>query len=512
VTPPDAGSTPAASTNSLISRAARSVFGLFLLLGFAAGASSSEPAKILWRGSTYSIATADADFRIADAARALGFEVSTDPTTGVLKISGEGHQLYLGVGTLQVPVDQKIMAISRPARSVGGELYAPLDFFEKILFPLAGATGAYDSAKRTWNLTETTPPLSLEVAVVHVDPSTQVVIKQSGSATFVPTLTDTGFQVRWPGQKVAGPFAERRYDDPFVSVVRFAGDTVSIEFKEKGLAARAYPLSSPERVVVEIGRAPAGSAALPLPSAPPGGITIVVDAGHGGGETGAIGHGGLQEKEITLQIARKIAAALPKALTCRVVMTRDGDSAISLDDRTSIANHEKADLFLSVHANSSRVAGAHGSETYYLSLQASDKLAQEVASQENQAGAEAPPAGTGANRDLDFILWDLAQSAHLKESSELAETIQNELNTLSGTQNRGIKQAPFRVLVGATMPAVLVETAFISNPDEEKKLSTPVFQENVADAVAKAVASFFAKHRGAPQRAAIPAQPGRLSE
>jgi len=502
VTSPDAGSTPAASTNFSILRAAAlaAIVAFFPLAGTLAA--SSEPAKILWRGNTFPLATADADFRISDAAKALGFEVTSDPTSGVLKISGEGHQLYLGVGTLQVPVDQKIMAISRPARAVGGELYAPLDFFEKILFPLAGAAGSYDPAHRVWTLTETTPPLSLEVAVVHVDPTTQVVIKQSGSANFVPSLTDTGFQVRWPGQKVAGPFAERRYDEPFISLVRFAGDTVSIEFKEKGLAARAYPLASPERVVVEVGRTPAGSPAAPLPAAPQAGVTIVVDAGHGGGETGAVGRAGLQEKEVTLQIARKLAAALPLALSCRVVMTRDSDQAISLDDRTSVANHEKADLFLSIHANSSRVTGAHGSETYYLSLQASDKLAQEVASQENQTGAGAPSSAAGGSRDLDFILWDLAQSAHLKESSELAEVIQQELNALSGTENRGIKQAPFRVLVGATMPAVLVEAAFISNPEEEKKLSSAAFQENVAYAVAKAVAGFFAKRRSAPQRAA----------
>ena len=215
----------------------------------------------------------------------------------------------------------------------------------------------------------------------------------------------------------------------------------------------------------------------------------------------------MQEKEVTLQIARKLAAALPKALSCRVVMTRDSDQAISLDDRTSVANHEKADLFLSIHANSSRVTGAHGAETYYLSLQASDKLAQEVASQENQTGSDTSSSAAGTNRDLDFILWDLAQSAHLKESSELAEVIQQELNALSGTENRGIKQAPFRVLVGATMPAVLVEAAFISNPEEEKRLSSAAFQENVADAVAKAVASFFAKRRAAPQRAASAPRP-----
>ena len=113
---------------------------------------------------------------------------------------------------------------------------------------------------------------------------------------------------------------------------------------------------------------------------------------------------------------------------------------------------------------------------------------------------------------LDFILWDLAQSAHLKDSSELAEAIQQELNVLSGTDNRGIKQAPFRVLVGATMPAVLVETAFISNPEEEKKLASPVFQQSVADGVGKAIAAYFGRRRAvapppAPTGAATPPTP-----
>src|SRR4029078_7734763 len=106
---------------------------------------------------------------------------------------------------------------------------------------------------------------------------------------------------------------------------------------------------------------------------------------------------------------------------------------------------------------------------YYLSLEASDKLSQEIASRENQpvlsGGPAAPATGAAPHPALDFILWDLAQTAHLKESSELAEATQEELNVLSGTESRGVKQAPFRVLVGATMPAVLVETAFISNAE-----------------------------------------------
>lgn len=351
-------------------------------------------------------------------------------------------------------------------------------------------------------------PLSFEVAVVHVEPTTQVVFKQSQPARFTPTLLPGAFRIQWASQRIIVPFAERKYDDPFVSAVRFSGDAAIIELTEPNLSARAYPLSNPDRVVVEIGR-PAPPAAPP--AAPPPGVgpalTIVIDAGHGGTETGAIGPGGLQEKDATLAIARRLSASLTRLLSARVLLTRDSDSLISLDDRTALANHEKADLFLSVHANSSRATGAHGSETYYLSLEASDKLAQEVANQENQAPAPAAEPGAQSSRDpsIDFILWDLAQTAHLKESSALAEAIQEELNALSGTQNRGIKQAPFRVLVGATMPAVLVETAFISNSEEEKRLANPVFQQNVADAIAKAISRFFARRKPGAVRPAPPA-------
>jgi N-acetylmuramoyl-L-alanine amidase len=447
------------------------------------------------------------EFVVSDAARALGFTVAADPGTSVLTLSGLGHQILIGPGTAQVPVDRRVVPISGPARVVGGSLYAPPDFFEKILFPLAGAAGAWDAAKRVWTLTPAgPPPVSIEVAVVHVAPTTQVVLRLSAAAKTATALSEKGFQVRFADTRIDPPFPEKRFDDPLVAAVRFAGDTATVDFREANLAARAYPLTSPDRIVVEVGRraavpaAPAESPAAAAPSVPA--LTIVVDPGHGGTETGAIGPGGLQEKEATLEIAKRLAAALPKVLACRAVLTRDSDVLISLDDRTSFANHEKADLFLSVHANSSRASSAKGSETYYLSLEASDKIAQEVAKEENQAGASAAASGgePSANPALDFILWDLAQSAHLKESSELAETIQVELNAVSDTANRGIKQAPFRVLVGATMPAVLVEVAFISNAEEEKKLRNPEFQQTVAEAVARSVAKFFTRRQPAAVR------------
>ena len=448
---------------------------------------------------------------VSDAARALGLTVAADAQTGVLTISGAGHQILLGPGTAQVPVDRRIVPISGPARLVSGSLYAPADFFEKVLFPLAGAAGSYDAAKKLWTLSPAgPPPLGIEVAVVHVAPTTQVVFRLSAPARTATATSERSFQVRFSDTKIDPPFPEKRYEDPLVASVRFAGDLATIDFREPGLSARAYPLSAPDRLVVEIGRQaalPTGPAAPAFePSAPSAAgapLTIVVDPGHGGGETGAVGPGGYQEKEATLAIAQRIVATLPRTLACRAVLTRDSDIQLPLDDRTSIANHEKADLFLSIHANSSRSASAQGSETYYLSLEASDKIAQEVASRENAvngSGGPAGPAAASGNPDLDFILWDMAQSAHLKESSEIAEAIQVELNAVSDTANRGIKQAPFRVLVGATMPAVLVEVAFISNADEEKRLRSPEFQQAVADAVARAVSRFYARRLPAAVR------------
>ena len=153
------------------------VLGLLLLAAFAA----AQEATLAWQGQTYKIAASGADFRIADAAKALGFAVAADPATGVLTLTGHGHKVLVGAGTAQVPVDQRLVSISRPAQTISGALYAPTDFFEKVLFPLVGAAGSYDAVKRVWTLAEA-KALAVDVAVVHVEAATQVVLRQSGPA------------------------------------------------------------------------------------------------------------------------------------------------------------------------------------------------------------------------------------------------------------------------------------------------------------------------------------------
>ena len=221
-------------------------------------------------------------------------------------------------------------------------------------------------------------------------------------------------------------------------------------------------------------------------------FVVVIDPGHGGEDMGARGPTGLVEKFVTLDIARRLRDKLSEEMDAVVILTRENDRAISLDDRTAMANHNHADLFVSVHANASRRHKARGAETYFLSYQATDDEARTVAAIENNSiGLD---EGIARQDGLELILWDIAQSAFLRESSELAEVIQDNMNDTLGIANRGIKQAPFKVLMGATMPAVLVEVAFITNADEERRLRDPAFKDRLAQSIHDSIARYHQKY------------------
>ena len=291
---------------------------------------------------------------------------------------------------------------------------------------------------------------------------------------------------------------------------RFRYDSFAIE-KSRQLAIDFYPLeeavAGPEKKVEEVPLEKTAkeeqaerAGRLPAPAAPSSratqlaraGIkTIVIDPGHGGLESGAKGKFGTLEKDITLAIGLKLKRIIERNLALRVEMTRDKDIDVSLENRAAIANNHKADLFISVHTNSSYRRNAQGSETFFLSLNATDEEARRLAYLENTSADLEKPLIEESQDEIKMILWDMAQSAYLKQSQALAEIIQDELNTLLGTTNRGIKQAPFKVLTGVACPAVLVEVAFISNPEEEKELVKESFQDSVAEALYRALVRYL---------------------
>ena len=222
---------------------------------------------------------------------------------------------------------------------------------------------------------------------------------------------------------------------------------------------------------------------------------VVLDPGHGGEDDGARGRRGLLEKDIALDLARDLADELAAA-GMEARLTRQSDVFVPLWDRAKLANDAGADLFISLHLNADRSRQAKGSEVFFLSMGDGDRVDEELAAQENAGGKGAGPAPDNV---LAGILNDLAQEAYLRDSERLAVAIQGQLNHLGGIKQRGVKQAPFVVLRGAAMPAVLVETAFISNPKEEARLKDPAFRRRVAQAIARGVQRYLASGPGLPQ-------------
>ena len=223
-------------------------------------------------------------------------------------------------------------------------------------------------------------------------------------------------------------------------------------------------------------------------------LKVVIDPGHGGDDGGAKGPKGLKEKSAALDIGRAVARKL-EAAGFQAALTREDDTFIPLWDRARAANAQGADLFISLHLNAARAKAARGSEVFFLSLGQGDD--DEVVAAEN-AGADMGPGSPDSV--VASILDDLAQKAFLQDSERLAVAIQGQLNRLAGIKERGVKQAPFIVLRGAAMPAVLVEVAFISNPKEEEKLKDPAFQIKVADAITQGVRRYFAETNGSVRR------------
>jgi len=219
--------------------------------------------------------------------------------------------------------------------------------------------------------------------------------------------------------------------------------------------------------------------------------TVVIDPGHGGIESGAKGRFGNLEKDITLAISLKLKALIEKNMGFEVVLTRDRDVDVSLENRSAAANNHKAGLFISIHANGAVQKKAAGSETFFLSLNATDEETRRLAYLENNGNDLQTHIDPSTDDDLMMILWDMAQTAYVKESSRLAEFVQIELDSMLGLRNRGIKQAPFKILRGVACPAILVEAAFLSNPDEETKLASDAYQNRVAEAIYRGLARFL---------------------
>jgi len=232
---------------------------------------------------------------------------------------------------------------------------------------------------------------------------------------------------------------------------------------------------------------------------------IVIDAGHGGHDTGTIGPDGVYEKDVVLDVALKLGKELEQRLGAEVVYTRDDDTFIPLETRTAIANQQQADLFISIHANSSSDPTARGVETYYLNF-TSDRAALETAARENAVSQQ-------SIHELQDLVKKIALKEKIEESRELAVDVQSSLHTglaskSPAIRDRGVKKAPFIVLIGANMPSILAEISFISNPTDEKKLQTSEYRQKIADSLYKGIAKYVNGLSGVKVAAKLATEPG----
>jgi N-acetylmuramoyl-L-alanine amidase len=223
---------------------------------------------------------------------------------------------------------------------------------------------------------------------------------------------------------------------------------------------------------------------------------IAVDPGHGGNDIGRMSPSGVEEKDVNLQIALMLRDRLIEELGVGVVMTRAEDVLVSLDERVETANTADAQLFISIHCNGWFTPDAEGFEVFFLAPARTEEEAQLARDENSSVAYEKQYPGDEGSDDIDFILWDMVQNEYLSESSDLAEMIQREMSESLNIRNRGVKQTGLRVLKGLTMPGVLIETAFLSNPKEEKLLLSAAFREKLVEAAIEAIRKFQSRYTG----------------
>jgi N-acetylmuramoyl-L-alanine amidase len=279
-----------------------------------------------------------------------------------------------------------------------------------------------------------------------------------------------------------------------VRAAQFDEDTVRMVLDVQQI--QSYDISclkEPDRLVVDV----YGTGILPSkPSAPEhqGSLplvkqlglkvkTIVIDPGHGGKDPGAVSRSGLQEKHMVLDVAKRLKDLLEDSGTYHVYLTRENDVFIPLEERTTFANQKQADIFISIHINSCTRPEARGVETYYLSL-ASDEEARATAALENASAGK-------TIKDLGNLLHYILRGAKVKESRELARNVQSRLCQHTGSSDRGVRRAPFIVLIGAKAPSILVELGFISNRQDELLLRSDQYRDKLAQALKEAVEDYI---------------------
>ncbi|MGE0451649.1 MAG: N-acetylmuramoyl-L-alanine amidase [Vicinamibacterales bacterium] len=425
------------------------------------------------------------------------FKLTVRDDAGGITVGYGGRRVVLTADQTIASVNGRLISLPAPLTRSGNRWLVPLEFIPRALAPI------YDA-----RLELRRPSRLLLVGTVRV-PRVEAVYEPLGASGRVrididpaapATVTQLGQQrllVRVDADAI-DPVLPPLQPDGFVQAIR-AVDSVSLAIelgpRFSSFRAATQPGGSTSRLVVEI--ASAQTEAAPPPPAPAieppardaplatttNIRTIAIDPGHGGADNGARGAAGTREKDVTLAVARRLRSAIESRLGMRVLMTRDGDTDVSLSDRTALANNNKADLFISLHANASFRRDVSGATVYTASFDQSE-ISRRVSEPERL------PVFGGGTRVLDIVPWNLAQIPHRERSATLASIVVESFTNRVPLSARPIDRAPLRVLESANMPAVLLEIGYLTNAEQERAVAGADLQGTVAQALVDAIMRF----------------------
>lgn len=438
-----------------------------------------------------------------DLASLFQVTVREDALAGGITLTYRGQTIVVSSSQPMASVSGRVVALPSPAVRVGQRWLVPVEFLPRALAPIYDSRIELRRVSRLLLVGDVRVP-RVTARIDLPGPPTRAIVEVSPAAPTTVT-TDSG-RVLIRIEADALDLGLPADGAGLIDQIR-PGDqptTVTVVMNPRAGTPRAVITTADAvtRVTVDVAaaNAPLDTAApapppVPAGEPPPPVLTptpraairiIAIDPGHGGMNTGVRGMGGLEEKQFTLDVARRVRALIEARLGIRVILTRDDDRDVSLDERAALANNGKADLFLSLHANGAPAADVTGAEVSHLRL---DREGEEALRAAETESVSVPVLG-GTTRAIEVIRWDLAQARHVDASAAFAGMLEENLRARVPMGSRPVQQAPLRVLTGANMPAVLIEMAYLTNPDQERLARSEEYQTTIAQAIYDAILRF----------------------
>jgi N-acetylmuramoyl-L-alanine amidase len=428
---------------------------------------------------------------------AAAFQLAVREEAGAITVSYRGRTVVLTADQALASVAGRLVSLPAAPTRVSGRWLVPLEFISRALAPVYDARLDLRRGSRLVvigdlrvprvTIRQETLPDATRLTVEASPPSASSITQETGRLAI--RFDADALDVAIPAFQPQSLLQAIRTSDPV---------TLAVELGPRfgSFRASTQTLPNASRLVLDLLGVATETAApppAPAPTPPPAELpvfgspasairTIAIDPGHGGNDEGARGAEGTLEKDLTLAVARRLKATVEGRLGIRVLLTRDDDRNVPMDGRTAVANNNKADLFISLHANASVRASATGASVHVAAF--------DHAQARTAPAPEHVPVFGGGSRDIELVLWDLAQIRYLDRSAEFARTLEEQLVERVPLDARPLDRAPFRVLESANMPAVLIEMGYLTNPDQEKLLAGGAFQTTFVQAVFDSIVRF----------------------